>query len=104
MSEAKHTPGPWEFEPDTGCIATADRLVGHPVAYVSGSRPERMENGHLIAAAPELLEALQLFVVLDGTASAITARTEVISDATWIEIFHEAITKAEAAIRKAKGQ
>lgn len=55
--EAKHTPGPWEFEPDTGCIATADRFVGHPVAYVAGSRPERMENGRLIAAAPDMLEA-----------------------------------------------
>jgi hypothetical protein len=55
MGEMKHTPGPWFFDPATGEVATEN---GKPVAYISGGRAERLENGPLIAAAPKLLEAL----------------------------------------------
>ena len=63
MSNVKHTPGPWRVEPDNSCtIITA---IGNPTSQ----RPIRVgiatvfdggsANGCLIAAAPELLAALE---------------------------------------------
>ena len=67
MSEVKHTPGPWKFDPED------DSIVGHDV-HISiatidhfdegGEKgfnfgPISSANARLIAAAPELLEALQ---------------------------------------------
>jgi len=63
MSEAKHTPGDWKFQPSRlpgrkGCVVTdEDRIcvVDHA------------EDGPLIAAAPGLLEACKRVVSeLDG--------------------------------------
>lgn len=84
MSEFKGTPGPWEivnggdiFGPpggDSGDGVKCDSNDGWQVAevgiYVTFVDGELMElgdgpreaNKHLIAAAPELLEALQAFV------------------------------------------
>lgn len=77
MSEAKHTPGPWEWW---------DHLSGRPKGYdlaelfaavprrrilklyggagldALGKDPEQRANAHLIAAAPDLLEALEALV------------------------------------------
>ncbi len=69
MSEGKWTPGPWEWRPGkdvrrgtpetwphmTLCGPESD---GNPI--IKGDRPaeEIMENGRLIAAAPEMAEAL----------------------------------------------
>ena len=52
----KHTPGPWEYKFD---------MAGHDVRAKSkliaalGVLPEITQNGHLIAAAPDMLEALK---------------------------------------------
>ena len=62
---AQHTPGPWELRPDD--MGGLSSLVfpakqPHPVAGVTGyysGNWERLANARLIAAAPELLEALQ---------------------------------------------
>lgn len=102
----KHTPGPWKFEPDSGCVevpidrATAtDATLGRPVAYVSGIRSERLGNGRLIATAPELLDAAENLL-------------------KWLREFHPdeplfstdrdkqnvTISWMEAAIRKTKGE
>ena len=62
---AQHTPGPWELRPDD--MGGLSSLVfpakqPHPVAGVTGyysGNGERLANARLIAAAPELLEALQ---------------------------------------------
>lgn len=70
MSDAKHTPGPWTT---SGTVVSA--RVGasqRPVCEISiaapskgkrysvdDHRPELMANARLIAAAPELLEALE---------------------------------------------
>jgi hypothetical protein len=77
MSEVKFTPGPWHREPDhpvTGYADIDDHIVGADgctVADCYGPRelqPERVNlplaeqcraNAHLIAAAPDLYEALQ---------------------------------------------
>ena len=108
MSETKHTPGPWVFEPDTGCISTDDRFVGHPVGYVAGSRPERMENGRLIAAAPELLENCEAaFTELTGLEAYLTTCEETVILGN-IDMLAGRIntvrSQLAAAIRKAKGE
>jgi hypothetical protein len=68
-TEFKHTPGPWEvYYPDiTGCglgIDTADSktsiVVFDDEAGVYGAGEQDEANARLIAAAPELLEALQI--------------------------------------------
>lgn len=70
MSEMRHTPGPWVFDPsrDThDCAIHQDVPVGEYGYYgpndggVVGSSEWlwlKEEDGHLIAAAPDLLEAL----------------------------------------------
>ena len=65
MSEAKHTPGPWraslwkERQGDTPCVMAH----GTPIAILHNcmitTDEERKANARLIAAAPELLEALE---------------------------------------------
>lgn len=62
--ETKHTPGPWDCI--GGAVYANDGQT--PIAYMdrvsgNGTSPvERDQNAHLIAAAPELLEALQNLV------------------------------------------
>ena len=63
--QSSFTPGPWELRPDD--MGGLSSLVfpakqPHPVAGVTGyysGNGERLANARLIAAAPELLEALQ---------------------------------------------
>jgi hypothetical protein len=73
MTETKHTPGPWEiFSPDAGpdyhpgieALEGSFSIVVYgdedDVTGVQGrTRPEALANAHLIAAAPDLLEALE---------------------------------------------
>ena len=66
MSKFKHTPGPWKVDPnyphdiqtESGVIEIATTSIA-----LSGGLPAKYEdrkaNARLIAAAPELLEALQ---------------------------------------------
>ena len=66
MNEAKHTPGPWEYDygryirkEDTGgTIALMCESDGHVDPEHATSMPLEA-NARLIAAAPDLLEALQ---------------------------------------------
>lgn len=59
-STTTHTPGPWRFDDEQGVILATD---WKPVAFVSfhaaDSLAQEEANGHLIAAAPELLQALR---------------------------------------------
>lgn len=66
MSEFNGTPGPWFYsgkheECDVRYVSTStNRDVVNDVAVLfSGEPEERQANANLIAAAPELLEALQ---------------------------------------------
>ncbi len=75
----KHTPGPWVVgEPNKGPVAgtvpvhTADYMesyrAGQLVCSVYGTAAFSDANARLIAAAPDLLDALQKLVgYLDGT-------------------------------------
>lgn len=76
----KHTPGPWYW--DSEGLGSKDVLVfgkGYPFEMTSTA------NKNLIAAAPDLLEALQLFL-----------------DAQILPEYHQGV--ARAAISKALGE
>jgi hypothetical protein len=61
-----HTPGPWSFDerfnwisaPNGDTIAI-DVLLTHPKGYIVTDDPQRQANARLIAAAPDLLRALE---------------------------------------------
>lgn len=101
MSEFKGTPGPWIVRSqEIQSVGTEDKMT----AMCYG-----IENANLIAAAPELLEALQEMV----SAIKITLRVgheriiELGGDCDSPEVMikgHSEIARAEAAIAKALGQ
>jgi hypothetical protein len=62
MSEIKHTPGPWVFDEDECSAIPALHLYcadSKNPFHGSRSEEELKANARLIAAAPELLEALK---------------------------------------------
>jgi len=67
MAKTKFTPGPWRTErPDQDCNWLSI-IIGdcHKIAEVTYDRLEA-SNAHLIAAAPDLYEALELILELRG--------------------------------------
>jgi len=63
---SKHTEGPWEYKEVPGALyshVASEKYITAGIPNVHKYWPERVEeqnaNGHLIAAAPELLEALK---------------------------------------------
>lgn len=108
-----HTPGPWElnsvFGPSTGALSVTHptwKNNSHPIARVyrrlmddrreDGTHQfddaEAQANANLIAAAPEMLEALT--ELLD--------RLDVVRFRGWVG--HPLMNKGRAAIAKAKGR
>lgn len=92
---AEHTPGPWKAEydlvegPDGAYVAKA--IIGVP-------REEYLANARLIAAAPDLLEALENVldeVRFEGETGVVVVRAD---KANW------ALRAAVRAIAKARGQ
>ena len=59
MSEQKHTPGPWKYVKSIGVYAGDKWEI---VSFGSCSTEEGHANAQLIAAAPELLAALEVAV------------------------------------------
>ena len=74
----KHTPGPWTVTADgAGWYIECSPERGHSVAYIRAeigeedpdtSDDEKESNARLIAAAPELLEALKLIANAENSA------------------------------------
>jgi hypothetical protein len=87
----KHTPGPWTFDKDDLGIWINSPAYPQPIAKMGKSTVFPTEaNARLIAAAPDLLEALRFCVQNDGG--------ECLGD-------HPAkLAQARAAIRKATGE
>lgn len=92
---SKHTSGPWRTH------LTDDTLVidavGVPVAtmdgnYIDGSHSNIEANARLIAAAPDLLEALEKILVSDREGY------------PNCNLFSDDLARAKAAIAKAKGE
>ena len=97
----KHTPGPWEVErrtgkPDHWQINGVNQDLGCQwrglaMIYTSGSwadDPEGLANAHLIAAAPDMLEALE----------------DIVDQGIMVKNHRFSLDLIENAIRKAKGQ
>jgi len=107
MTNAQHTPGPWKpaMQHSQQLVTIPDKthgwrcLVvetsnGDIIARAYGATPEIAEaNARLIAAAPELLDALE------NLANAICKNTNGMPD--WLS---RALDDANEAMRKARGQ
>ena len=89
MNEFKGTPGPWVANPIYGWIESdiEDKVV------IGGNQPPTREDVRLIAAAPELLDALQL------AEKVMVGRGNLTYD-EW----RGAVDKARSAITKALGE
>lgn len=95
----KHTPAPWHINP-TNDSRTKYRIYANPqglslICNAEGAMPTETNeaNARLIAAAPELLAALEcLTFTVDG----------LVSDKG--QIVKDALNIARAAIAKAKGE
>lgn len=104
MNNSQHTPGPWALEqeevwaitgPDQGRLATLNWLKGVFPRQGRRNADEVRGNAHLIAAAPELLEALEeMFDLFCGDGC---------MRENWDAHFVNAKSQARAAIAKAKG-
>ena len=86
---SKHTPGPWFFLHDRNGRLQVGPSINYTVAEMCVTPLEGQEaNARLIAAAPELLEAL----------------TDCVEHMHWTQPLGEAaLKKAKAAIAKATG-
>lgn len=103
MSDIKHTPGPWRTDEDEHDapyqdirIKAANRTVCKvwiDDAPVHDYNAEQEANARLIAAAPQLLDALQPFVRNNSSDEFVT-----------LVVRSSDITKARAAIAKATGK
>lgn len=89
MSETKHTPGPWHVYKGHGLYV--DSSSAGSVCKVAEKRAseQQVANAHLIAAAPDMLEALIIALpwLSENEVPSLVAKKI-----------------AEAAIRKAKGE
>ncbi|CUX07686.1 hypothetical protein CFBP6626_07585 [Agrobacterium tumefaciens] len=107
-SIATHTPGPWlEAGRGAGSHIHADKGEVAWLRSYMGIDDEQIEaNARLIAAAPELLEALKWMVENDETNEGEEPRPEFGGD-SWNEVnafFLAGLNRARAAIAKAEGR
>ena len=82
---SKHTPGPWFFNFEAGryVISHQGNFGPHKaLAITGGFYPDLEANARLIAAAPELLEALQMLLEFPNTGPATSAARAAIAKAT----------------------
>jgi hypothetical protein len=115
MSETKYTPGPWYLSTEDG---RDDRITGSLsrtgtpwIAEVIDGLPPGMAraNAHLIAAAPDLLAALEALssnpcINLGDLIYQVREREGKGWDGPAVTAWGEAVEKAKAAINKAKGE
>lgn len=94
---SKHTPRPWRFDPDNQNIY-ANGMVAQTFGHVHNG--EKLANARLIAAAPDLLEALK--DILYALSNPICAH-KVTGSAVDLDSIRESIQEiAEDAIAKAE--
>lgn len=92
MNEAKHTPGPWSVDESNAIVG--EKLDDHPIwlrpviaRFATGVRPA---DARMMAAAPDLLEALQ--EILDA------------ADGSGWDQLDATLRTARAAVAKATGK
>lgn len=113
MTKAQHTPGPWRIG-DAGQTVfgpKSDQPSPITIATLPGETPrvatsERKANACLIAAAPELLEALQrlLWKAQDQLYALKNSRNNYTDSSEYVSQLKDYINNARAAITKAKGE
>jgi len=82
---AGFTPGPWVARIGNGIEVCGSDAVAIAEIWLRGNRELETANAHLIAAAPELYEALDCFPGFTDDA--------IIGD-SWIEVMRAALIKA----------
>ena len=106
MMESKHTPGPWHYAPDTlvgpmiganGCITTLNHN-GHR------SEAEAEANAHLIAAAPDMYEALQAATFALEGALVLLRKVDGLASSGHMRGFEAAYMNGARALAKAEGR
>lgn len=96
------TPGPWRFDPENkGIVDTTNTLLqvsgcSMPCGYVPDDHVS-YANARLIAAAPELLEAVRAYMFVEQTLAGKNPHKLGTNR-------HFAFEKARAAIAKAEGE
>lgn len=97
MINPKHTAGPWYVEKDDGVFVVIDDAREMDPIYLDQENDEREANARLIAAAPELLGALEKAAELAKPGQEMGLR-----DA--IDALCDVWNIARAAIAKAEGK
>lgn len=102
MSEFKGTPGPWEVGRVIGCYIEGRNSWSHVCSVMddhedSVTEQESIYNRHLIAAAPDLLEALVPTTKLEMW-------TESADDDELVIMSVGTVRKMRAAVAKALGE
>jgi len=93
MRDTKHTPGPWHADQSTDGGWAIVPTEGFLIAVMAQVPPERIEpNARLIAAAPDLLDALRALVNITMHPQATKADIRMIAN------------EARAAIARAEGR
>jgi len=102
MKTVQHTPGPWKRVRRIGGGYTIQARNFYPAVALGDGRENKgvaIANARLIAAAPELLEALR------GCAASLRmARIYHKASPPWCQRDDEALAAADAAIEKAEGR
>lgn len=104
MSELKATPGPWRLNPDgsiSDCTPASNVVADVELSADWDYCGMAYANAHLIAAAPELYEALES--LLTEACKIIEGRQSNIADRDGIDISY-AIDLASLALSKARGE
>lgn len=106
MSDTKFTPGPWRVEPSPASHegwfedANVVRSDGLAVSVGLHNGPigpkEALANAHLIASAPDLYEALAIFLGEDDRFQVTVGGNPIAVEAM--------LVKAHAALAKARGE
>lgn len=93
MTQSQHTPGPWIVQGDT-YVTVNSLIIAHCKQAGNTTLEEAQANARLIAAAPELLEALEDLI---GYAEHRFGDNDYYKN-------HGCMNKARAAIAKARGE
>lgn len=112
MNGMKFAPGPWKRAPKKCCcgeghpnglsISRVEDANGWPVAHASPRLPKGSQtaNAQLIAAAPELYEALEdLMSAMDD----VLYNADRVPDCI-VAVAQDEMDKAKAALKKARGE
>ena len=98
MTDKKWTPGPWYVEYKHGTTRLiADRIVTMCDETYYPWVPDNDADWHLIAAAPDLYDALEVLLSHVET-------SEDVGNEVWIETHHKHVDAALKALAKARGE